>query len=87
MRRLLCTTRPVAAHQLDDYLGAWSDVRRAAQRGACRTWLFRERGRNRFLEFMEWQHGDGAPLRAERQALDAAFGAGESSEWEEVAPE
>ncbi|HEX7089288.1 MAG TPA: hypothetical protein VF192_04090 [Longimicrobiales bacterium] len=88
-RRLLSTRRVIPLDRLDEYLGLWKEVQRAATQAGARAWLFRAREReDHLVEFIEFGDAPGAleseDLARSRAVLDDTFGAGQSEEWEGV---
>jgi hypothetical protein len=90
MRRLLCTRRQVPLDRADDYLLAWTEARLLAESAGGRAWIFRGVDHeDHFLEFLEWDDGNAAPLQradlADALASLRAFApALTSDEWEEA---
>ncbi|HEX7050914.1 MAG TPA: hypothetical protein VF188_11970 [Longimicrobiales bacterium] len=89
MRRLITTRRRVPLDRIDEYLERWARLRRAAEDGGGHGWLFRAAGReDQHVEFLESSDVgrllEREAVAAALQALDDAFGEGQTEEWEEA---
>lgn len=90
MRRLSTTRRHVPLDIADDYLVSWLAVRTAVHAAGGRAWLFRGRNHeDQFMEFIEWDDDDSAPLDGDDVAaaiaqLSAFATAAHTDDWEEA---
>jgi hypothetical protein len=91
MRSLQTVRRHVPLDRADDYLLAWSIVRRRVEARGGRAWLFRgAEHEDQFMEFVEWSASAESPLLDEDVAaavaqLDAFAVVSRVDEWEETA--
>jgi len=93
-RQLLCTQRTVPVRDHARYHASWAELAGAARLAGVNAWLFSDStDGTRFLEFLEWtgagEGSEGATidddsLARSRAALDARFGSGTGTAWQEV---
>jgi orotate phosphoribosyltransferase len=91
VRHVLATRRTVPLDRVEEYLAAWTGVRRAALAAGLRAWLFRGTDHeDHFMEFLEWRDDvtAGGPLAGNldelRDELNDAFGHAHEDRWSEA---
>jgi hypothetical protein len=92
MRRLQTSRHTIPLDRIEEYLGAWCELRDTVAAVGGRAWLFRDpRREDHYLEFVEFADAsvlEHATRVAEaREALDDLFGHAPVEEWDEAPTE